>query len=99
MEFHTTLRRTSGTYVPTNLLNYVKYESYSEDLILEQAWYPLSKTLAEKAAWEFCNENGIDLVTVLPTFVIGPSLPSDLCSTACDVLGLLKGNLYYKVKL
>ncbi|GMN50156.1 hypothetical protein TIFTF001_019321 [Ficus carica] len=57
-----------------------------------QIWYPLSKTLAEKAAWEFCNKNSIDLVTVLPAFVIGPSLPPYLCSTASDVLGLLKGN-------
>ncbi|XP_034228029.1 tetraketide alpha-pyrone reductase 1-like [Prunus dulcis] len=56
-----------------------------------QIWYPLSKILAEKAAWDFCKENGIDLVTVLPSFVIGPCLPSDLCSTASDVLGLLKG--------
>nr|UBX89877.1 tetraketide alpha-pyrone reductase [Gerbera hybrid cultivar] len=54
-------------------------------------WYVLSKTMAEKAAWEFCNENGIDLVTVLPSFVVGPSLPPTLCSTASDVLGLLQG--------
>ncbi|KAH9654674.1 tetraketide alpha-pyrone reductase 1 [Citrus sinensis] len=54
-------------------------------------WYALSKILAEKAAWEFCGHNGIDLVTILPSFVIGPSLPPDLCSTASDVLGLLKG--------
>ncbi|XP_030450587.2 tetraketide alpha-pyrone reductase 1 isoform X1 [Syzygium oleosum] len=56
-----------------------------------QIWYVLSKTLAEKAAWEFCDENKIDLVTVLPAFLIGPSLPPVLCSTASDVLGLLKG--------
>ncbi|KAJ4715790.1 dihydroflavonol 4-reductase-like1 [Melia azedarach] len=56
-----------------------------------QIWYALSKTLAEKAAWGFCGENGMDLVTVLPSFVVGPSLPPDLCSTASDVLGLLKG--------
>ncbi|KAL5789057.1 hypothetical protein ACOSP7_006006 [Xanthoceras sorbifolium] len=56
-----------------------------------QIWYVLSKTLAEKAAWEFCDEYGIDLVTVLPSFVVGPSLPPELCSTASDVLGLLKG--------
>ncbi|KAF6160907.1 hypothetical protein GIB67_025442, partial [Kingdonia uniflora] len=47
--------------------------------------------LAEKAAWDFAKESGIDLVTVLPSFLIGPSLPHDLCSTASDVLGLLKG--------
>ncbi|XP_058213824.1 tetraketide alpha-pyrone reductase 1-like [Rhododendron vialii] len=54
-------------------------------------WYALSKTLAERAAWEFCNENKIDLVTVLPSFVVGPSLSPELCTTASDVLGLLQG--------
>ncbi|XP_013596588.1 PREDICTED: tetraketide alpha-pyrone reductase 1 isoform X2 [Brassica oleracea var. oleracea] len=49
------------------------------------------QTLAEQAAWKFCEENSIDLVTVLPSFLVGPSLPPDLCSTASDVLGLLKG--------
>ncbi|CAN6685028.1 unnamed protein product [Malus baccata var. baccata] len=39
----------------------------------------------------FCKENGIDMITVLPSFVIGPCLPPELCSTASDVLGLLKG--------
>ncbi|KAL2332343.1 hypothetical protein Fmac_019924 [Flemingia macrophylla] len=56
-----------------------------------QAWYAMSKTQAERAAWEYCEENGINLVTILPTFIIGPSLPPKLCSTASDVLGLLKG--------
>lgn len=59
--------------------------------MLVKTWYALSKTLAEKAAWEFCNKNGIDLVTVLPSFLIGPSLPPELCATASDVLALLKG--------
>ncbi|KAH9302883.1 hypothetical protein KI387_014466, partial [Taxus chinensis] len=56
-----------------------------------QLWYPLAKTLAEKAAWDFGEQNNLDMVVVLPTFVIGPCLPSDLSSTASDVLGLLKG--------
>ncbi|KAF5183942.1 Cinnamoyl-coa reductase protein [Thalictrum thalictroides] len=56
-----------------------------------QVWYPLSKILAEKAAWEFAKENGIHLITLLPSFIIGPSLSHELCSTASDVLGLLKG--------
>ncbi|KAJ4966150.1 hypothetical protein NE237_017999 [Protea cynaroides] len=55
-------------------------------------WYALSKTQAEREAWQFAKENKIDLVTVLPSFIIGPSLPFDLCSTASDVLGLLKGD-------
>lgn len=57
-----------------------------------KAWYAMAKTQAERAAWEYCKEKGINLVTVLPSFIIGPSLPPNLCSTASDVLGLLKGN-------
>ncbi|XP_028068185.1 tetraketide alpha-pyrone reductase 1-like [Camellia sinensis] len=56
-----------------------------------QIWYALSKTLAERTAWEFCKDNKIDLVTVLPSFVVGPSLSPHLCTTASDVLGLLEG--------
>lgn len=55
-------------------------------------WYALSKTLAERTAWEFCKDNKIDLVTVLPSFVVGPSLSPHLCTTASDVLGLLEGS-------
>ncbi|KAL2925378.1 Tetraketide alpha-pyrone reductase 1 [Bienertia sinuspersici] len=47
-----------------------------------QVWYPLSKILAEKAAWDFCKENNIDLVTILPAFIIGPSLPPNLWDTS-----------------
>ncbi|KAK6118701.1 hypothetical protein DH2020_047558 [Rehmannia glutinosa] len=67
--------------------------SWSSEELCERLkiWYVLSKTLAEKAAWNFCMENKIDLVTILPSFVIGPSLPPLLCSTASDVLGLLTG--------
>ncbi|KAL9231756.1 hypothetical protein vseg_006942 [Gypsophila vaccaria] len=56
-----------------------------------QVWYALSKIMAERAAWDYCKENNIDLITILPAFVIGPSLPPNLCSTASDVLGLFKG--------
>lgn len=56
-----------------------------------QLWYALSKTLAEKAAWEFCKTNNIDLVTIMPSFVVGPSLPPSLSRTAEDILDLLQG--------
>lgn len=37
------------------------------------AWmYFVAKTMAEKAAWEFAKENGLDLVTIHPSVVIGP---------------------------
>ncbi|PIN14786.1 Flavonol reductase/cinnamoyl-CoA reductase [Handroanthus impetiginosus] len=56
-----------------------------------KVWYALSKTQAERAAWKFCEENNIDLVTLLPSFVVGPSLSPALSSTVSDVLGLLRG--------
>ncbi|CAN6472135.1 unnamed protein product [Victoria cruziana] len=55
-------------------------------------WYALSKTLAERAAWDYAKQNNIYLVTVLPAFVIGPSLPHHLSSTASDVLAFLRGD-------
>ncbi|KAM6584307.1 hypothetical protein CsatB_011309 [Cannabis sativa] len=41
-------------------------------------WYMLSKTLAEEAAWKFTKENGIDMVSLNPGFVIGPLLQPTL---------------------
>lgn len=34
--------------------------------------YPKSKTLAERAAWDFARESGLDLVAVNPGMVLGP---------------------------
>ena len=56
-----------------------------------QIWYAVAKILAEKSAWEFAKENNIDLVAVLPTFIIGPNLSPVLGPTDSDVLGLFKG--------
>ncbi|EFJ37708.1 hypothetical protein SELMODRAFT_74610 [Selaginella moellendorffii] len=66
----------------------------SEDFCRKyKMWYYLAKTVAERKAWEFAEKNNLDLVTVLPSFVVGPVLPKNLSSTALDVLGLLKGTV------
>nr|ABR16988.1 unknown [Picea sitchensis] len=38
-------------------------------------WYPASKTLAEKTAWDFAKETGLDVVVINPGTVLGPILP------------------------
>ncbi|KAI8523525.1 hypothetical protein RHMOL_Rhmol13G0081000 [Rhododendron molle] len=54
-------------------------------------WYPLSKTLAEKAAWEFAKEKGLDVVVVNPGTVMGPVLPPTLNASMLMLLRLLQG--------
>jgi nucleoside-diphosphate-sugar epimerase len=39
-------------------------------------WYPISKTLSEKAAWDFSKEKGLDVVVVNPGLVLGPCYSS-----------------------
>ncbi|KAJ9685626.1 hypothetical protein PVL29_017603 [Vitis rotundifolia] len=54
-------------------------------------WYVLSKTLAEEAAWKFSKENGIDMVTINPAWVIGPLIQPTLNLSAELVLNLING--------
>ncbi|XP_038901183.1 phenylacetaldehyde reductase-like [Benincasa hispida] len=57
----------------------------------QQLWYPLSKTLAEEAAWNFVREKGIDMVTMNPAMVIGPLLQPTLNTSADAILNLISG--------
>lgn len=62
----------------------VRDESSWSDLDHSPA-YAKSKTLAERAAWDFAQESGIELVVVNPGMVIGPVLSAGL-STSVDVV-------------
>lgn len=66
---------------------------FSNPAICEESklWYQLSKTLAEKAAWDFTNEKGIDLVVINPGHVIGPLLQPTVNLSAEIIPNLIKG--------
>ena len=55
--------------------------------------YSLSKTLAEKAAWDFiaAQGRGMMLVTINPSFVLGPPLDRDVEASAELILLFLRG--------
>ncbi|KAK4424943.1 Tetraketide alpha-pyrone reductase 1 [Sesamum alatum] len=55
-------------------------------------WYWLAKTSADKAAWEYAQENGINLVVLHPGFVIGPLLQPTLNTSSRLFLNILDGN-------
>jgi nucleoside-diphosphate-sugar epimerase len=57
--------------------------------------YQRSKTLAEKAAWDFIEKEGggLELVTIQPTGVLGPLLGNDDPPSLRVVRGLLSGSL------
>ncbi|CAI8583368.1 unnamed protein product [Vicia faba] len=56
-----------------------------------QLWYILSKTLAEAAAWEFVNENKIDMVVINPTMVAGPLLQPEVNESVQPILDIING--------
>ncbi|XP_038980877.1 phenylacetaldehyde reductase isoform X2 [Phoenix dactylifera] len=56
-----------------------------------EIWYPASKTLAEKAAWEFAKENGLDVVVVNPGTVMGPVIPPSINASMAMLFRLLEG--------
>ncbi|KAL3626741.1 hypothetical protein CASFOL_029484 [Castilleja foliolosa] len=56
-----------------------------------QMWYVLSKTITEKAAWDFAKAKGIDLISINPCCVIGPMLQPTLNTSCGQILSLING--------
>ncbi|CAL9084598.1 unnamed protein product [Musa textilis] len=54
--------------------------------------YFVSKTLAEKAAWEFAKDNGIHLISIIPTLVVGPFITTTMPPSMITALSLITGN-------
>ncbi|KAB2628420.1 vestitone reductase-like [Pyrus ussuriensis x Pyrus communis] len=55
--------------------------------------YMISKTLTEKAVLEFSEKYGLDVVTVIPSFVVGPFICPKLPGSVHSALALVFGNL------
>ncbi|KAM0045939.1 putative cinnamyl-alcohol dehydrogenase [Helianthus debilis subsp. tardiflorus] len=60
-------------------------------------WYPLSKTLAEEAAWKYVKEKAIDMVTINPAMVIGPLLQPTLNTSARAIFNLINASTYSNI--
>lgn len=66
-------------FVLTSSCAAIGLESPKHSLLTESDWNTLpltdlvkAKVQMEKSAWTFCEENKIDLISICPTFVIGP---------------------------
>ncbi|KAG8368953.1 hypothetical protein BUALT_Bualt15G0099900 [Buddleja alternifolia] len=57
-----------------------------------QKWYPVSKTLAEKAAWDFAKKNGLDVVAINPATCLGELLQPGLNASCAVLQQLLQGS-------
>ena len=57
--------------------------------------YPRSKAIAERAAWDWAEREGGDteLVVVNPTFILGPTLTTDLRSSTHLIKAMLDGTM------
>jgi dihydroflavonol-4-reductase len=69
---------------------------WNEKSSLTRNPYYYSKTLAERAAWDFVAEEtpSFDLIVINPTGVIGPSIGSGLSTTSMVIADLLNGGVY-----
>ncbi|PWZ32204.1 Cinnamoyl-CoA reductase 1 [Zea mays] len=56
-----------------------------------QLWYNVSKTLAEKAAWEFAEREGLQLVVLNPGTTLGPFFTPSVNTSLNILLQLLRG--------
>jgi nucleoside-diphosphate-sugar epimerase len=81
-----------------NTENHVFTENDWTDINTELPAYIKSKTVAEKAAWEFIEKegNGLELSVVNPVGIFGPAL-GGITSASLDIAvsGILEGNLEY----
>jgi nucleoside-diphosphate-sugar epimerase len=85
-----------GRVVLTSSIDAIRHGHRDSRVFTEDDWtdpervdpYPKSKVLAERAAWAFAREHGLDLVAVHPGLVLGP-LQRPERTTSAEVVRLL----------
>jgi nucleoside-diphosphate-sugar epimerase len=55
--------------------------------------YKISKYIAEKTAWEFCSQNGIEMVSICPALIFGPLLQKKINSSMDLIRTYLAGEV------
>lgn len=80
--------RSPGCAPPLNGEKYTE-EDWNETSTAETEAYWFGKTQAERAAWAFAKESGLDLVTICPEFIMGPPLTATVPDPTS--VGFLKG--------
>lgn len=55
--------------------------------------YPLSKAVAERAAWDFADREGVELTVVNPTWIAGPTLTDTARSSLGVFTAMLDGTM------
>ncbi|CAO1946449.1 unnamed protein product [Urochloa humidicola] len=72
-------------------------ESWADIELLKklQLWYSVSKTLAEKAAWDFAEKHeGLQLAVLNPVLVLGPTLTPSITGSLQVFLQIMKGERF-----
>lgn len=65
--------------------------SWADATLPTTSAYSKSKILAERAAWDFAKENGLDLTTINPGLVLGAPLDATFGSSVALVQRVMKG--------
>ncbi|RVW41010.1 vestitone reductase [Vitis vinifera] len=88
----------------------VVYNNKDEDIMDESSWsdidvinsikplgssYVISKTRIERAALEFAEQHGLDLVSLIPSFVVGPFICPGFPGSVHLILAMILGNQHH----
>ncbi|EOA14701.1 hypothetical protein CARUB_v10027976mg, partial [Capsella rubella] len=99
--------KTVRRFVFTSSAGTVNVEEHKKSVYDEQDWsdlefimskkmtgwmYFVSKTLAEKAAWDYAEEKGLDFISIIPTLVVGPFITTSMPPSLITALSPITRN-------